>query len=116
MQRKSNSKTSQRFMRNLLSSLVLYGRIVTTKQRSKWLKAEFQGIVNKLKGSKNVAERTKLANKVFYGGAIKKVVDEVDTFRAVRVYDYRVRKGDGSIQTIVEIEKDAKKPLPKDKK
>lgn len=116
MQRKSNSKTSQRFMRNLLSSLVLYGRIVTTKQRAKWLKAEFQSAVNKLKNSKGVAERTKLASKMFYGGAIKKVIDEVDTFRAVRIYDYKIRKGDGSIQTIVEIEKDAKKTLPKDKK
>lgn len=103
-------------MRNLLSSLVLYGKIVTTKQRSKWLKAEFQSIISKFKSTENVADRTKLANNAFFGGAVKKVIDEADTFRAVRVYDYKIRSGDGSIQTIVEIEREAKITTPKDKK
>lgn len=101
-------------MRNMLSSLVLYEKLITTKHRAKMLKSESLSVINKIKKTKDDMSRVKLVNKIFYGGAVKKIIDEIDGYKAVRTYDYKARHGDGSIQTIIEIEKEVKKASKKD--
>jgi len=114
--RKSKSEAGNKRLRNLLSSLVLYERIITTQDKARQLKKGFLSIINKIKKAKKNISRTKFANKIFYGGAAKKIINEIETYKTIRTYNYKARSGDGSIQTIVEIEKEVKKASNKDNK
>jgi len=116
MRKRSKSQTSKRFMRNMLSSLVLYGRVITTKSRAKLLKSEMSSVLSKVKGAKNDLSRTRMVNSIFYGGAAAKVIDEIGSYKSIKSYDYKIRQGDGIMQTIVEIEKEIKKVQSKARK
>jgi ribosomal protein L17 len=105
MNSKSRSQSHKRFYRNLLSSLVLSGRVVTTKTRAKTLKSETQKFLGKLATSKDDLQKIKHLEGFLFGGAIDKASKEMSGKEVVRSYDYRNRSGDGALQTVVVIEK-----------
>lgn len=104
MNSKSKSQTNKRFYRNLLSSLVLSGRVITTKARAKRLKSEMEGFLNDISVRKDSLARFRYIKKVLYGGAVDKAQMELTGKETVRVFDYKSRLGDGSLQTIVNLD------------
>lgn len=104
MNSKSKSQTSKRFYRNLLSSLVLSGRVITTRARAERLKSEMESFLNNIRVRENSLARFRYIKKVLYGGAVNKAQIELTGEETVRIFDYKSRLGDGSLQTIVNLE------------
>jgi len=104
MNSKSKSQTNKRFYRNLLSSLVLSGRVITTRARAKRLKSEMEDFLNNISVRKDSLARFRYIKKVLYGGAADKAQMELTGKETVRVFDYKSRLGDGSLQTTVNLD------------
>jgi ribosomal protein L17 len=94
----------KRLIRNQLSSLVLSGKVVTTSSKAKLLKSETQKMISVLKKLEGI-NRTRMIHGLLYGGAIKKMDNEFDSYQKVMLYKLNSRKGDGAALSQVVIEK-----------
>jgi ribosomal protein L17 len=94
----------KRLLRNLLSSLILFEKIVTREALAKAVKSEAEKLISKIKSSKNLADKAKLAQKYLYGGARQKLVDKGDSYESISFYRLNERKGDGAMRVLVQIE------------
>lgn len=93
-----------RMSRNILSSLILHGEVKTTLPKAKFLKAEAERFVSRLKKADALA-KTKLCNETLYGPAIKKA--QIEDYGKIGVYKMGNRFGDNApvAKVILEINK-----------
>lgn len=102
---KSKSQTSKRLIRNQLSSLIIYGKIETTKPKSKLIKTEARRLINKINKLNNKVDKIRFLKKYLYGGAVEKSVNDISDNSVIVSYDTKERLGDNSLKTVVEIKK-----------
>mgnify|MGYP001134589554 CR=1 FL=1 len=101
----SNPRISARLTRNMMSSLVMSGKIKTTKKKAGDIKEAFQKFTSRVKKIEGETERYRFAKKYLFGGAPKKLIDEIETYSKIKTYSLSERKGDGALEVIVKIEK-----------
>jgi len=94
----------KRLLKNLLSSLILFEKIITTEALAKELKREAEKLTSEIKKSKNKMNEVRVARQYLYGGAQQKLIDKKESFRGVSSYRINKRRGDGASQVLVQIE------------
>ena len=108
--RKFGRDTKQRkaLLRNLATSLIIHGRIITTLPKAKDLRPYIEKLITKSKkgGLHNLRQ---VESTLFTEEARKRLFDEIAPKMQnrnggyVRIYKYGFRKGDGGARAIIEI-------------
>lgn len=94
----------KRLLKNLLSSLILFEKIITTETLAKALKRETEKLIGETRKNKDHMSGMRLAKKYLYGGAQQKLIDKKDSYKNVSLYRINKRRGDGASQMLVRIE------------
>ena len=105
-----------RFIRNMLSSLILFEQIQTTPQKAKALQAKAGEFFNKISKMDNEVNTKRYIKSVLYGGAQEKAFDYRTSFKHIKTYRVANRLGDNAQMMIVKLVIDdsssAKKEIP----
>ena len=97
----SHKKSARdRLIRNLLSSLVLYGEISTAAAKAKVLKSQAQKLIH-LKDEQEGFNRKRLLEKILYGGATE--MFESKKYSSVSIFILDQRFGDGAQKMLVRL-------------
>ncbi|MDO8513359.1 MAG: 50S ribosomal protein L17 [bacterium] len=116
MERKLGRKKANRehLLRNLVTSLILYERITTTRPKAKEVKKEIDRLITTAKKNNLVSYRQVMAY-VFDDNAAKKIKEiliprfTTRTSGFTKSYHYGKRTGDAAEMTIVELIQDESK-------
>lgn len=110
MNKKISRKADHRdhLIRNLLTSLVLYEKVDTTKSKSKMVKSNFDRLIARNKKA-DLSARRNLLSILYDRNAVSKVIDElIPRYQArqsgfVRSFNLKARVGDAAPMTRLEL-------------
>jgi ribosomal protein L17 len=100
-----------RLIRNQLSSLILFEKVMTTQAKAKALKSEAEHLVYKINSSKEDFNLVRDLSKVLYGGSIRKAIDTKGSFISVSMIKSDTRYGDGAKRALVILNKKIEKEV-----
>ena len=104
------SQVRKRFLRNLLSSLILFEQVKTTSPRAKALRGEMQSLISRLKSMDNEVNTKRYIASTLYGGAKEKAFDLKDSFKDVKLYKLGRRLGDNAETVLVKLVREEAAP------
>ena len=110
LSRKSQARS--RLIKNLTSSLILYGQIKTTLPKAKATKQDAQRVISRAQTTKDVVALNRFLRNDLYGGAIKKLPEIASQIKSVSVLKLDTRFGDGSQEALVILNLDEAKLQP----
>ena len=103
-----------RLIRNQMSSLILFEKVITTLPKARALKSEAEKLVSKINSSNEKFNLVRDLAKVLYGGSVSKAIDTKGTFVSVSMVKLDTRFGDGAKRAMVmlnkKVEKEPKSP------
>lgn len=85
-----------RLGRGLVSSLLLYEKVLTTETKARMLKQETERVVSRLNTAKDDLLLMRYLKANLYGGAVKKAFDNKGQFASVSTVKLFQRHGDGT--------------------
>lgn len=111
MDRKLGRKKDNRnhLVRNLMTSLVLYEKIVTTEAKAKTLKGEIDRLISNAKSQESLTARRNLIKVLYDSNAVKKTMEVLVPRYAerksgfTRLFRLGVRVGDGAPKFQIEL-------------